>query len=41
METRKISIHPSLDIPVFVFNGIIDDQAEAKKMAKSSIKMQS
>ena len=31
METRRISIHPSLDVPVFVNNGIIDDQAEAKK----------
>ena len=31
METKTISIQGKCNLPAFAFNGIIDDQAEAKK----------
>jgi hypothetical protein len=31
MEIKTISIQGKCNLPVFAFNGIIDDQAEAKK----------
>lgn len=34
METKTISIQGKCNLPVFAFNGIIDDQAEAKKNGK-------
>lgn len=39
MEIKTISIQGKCNLPVFAFNGIIDDQAEAKKMARNLIKI--